>query len=211
MCVQETWCSTIVGVDTHKYVHVAVAITGRTSELSRSRRSAKQRRTSVLESLEAKREGGSTTYAAKLAAEPLGGTATVCTITHYCRTTVFKYPGCHMSTEDPVPQLVIAEDEAFRAAVVSDLPAYFQQDVFPHYAIDVSLRDAADRVYRKVLSQSKSPNPPIFLVTEEYEPEPSFWGRANGFTTSCTGIGARSATRDSLRHRFAGAQLSSGR
>ena len=173
MCVQETGCSTIVGVDTHKYVHVAVAITGRTSELSRSRRSAKQRRTSVLESLEAKREGGSTTYAAKLAAEPLGGTATVCTITHYCRTTVFKYPGCHMSTEDPVPQLVIAEDEAFRAAVVSDLPAYFQQDVFPHYAIDVSLRDAVDRVYRKVLSQSKSPNPPIFLVTEEYETIPA--------------------------------------
>ena len=141
--------------------------------MSRSRRSAKQRRTSVLESLEAKREGGSTTYAAKLAAEPLGGTATVCTITHYCRTTVFKYPGCHMSTEDPVPQLVIAEDEAFRAAMVSDLPAYFQQDVFPHYAIDVSLRDAVDRVYRKVLSQSKSPNPPIFLVTEEYETIPA--------------------------------------
>ena len=68
----------IVGVDTHKYVHVAVAITGRTSELSRSRRSAKQRRTSVLESLEAKREGGSTTYAAKLAAEPSGGITTVC-------------------------------------------------------------------------------------------------------------------------------------
>ena len=141
--------------------------------MSRSRRSAKQRRTSVLESLEAKREGGTTTYAAKLAAEHLGGTATVCTITHYCRTTVFKYPGCHMSTEDPVPQLVIAEDEAFRAAVVSDLPAYCQQDVFPHYAIDVSLRDAVDRVYRKVLSQSKSPNPPIFLVTEEYETIPA--------------------------------------
>ncbi len=134
----------IVGVDTHKYVHVAVAIIGRTSELSTSRRSAKQRRTSVLESLEAKREGGITTYAAKLAAEPSGGTATVCTITHDCRTTVFEYPGCHMSTEDPVPQLVIAEDEAFRAAVVSDLPAYFQQDVFPHYAIDVSLRDGVD-------------------------------------------------------------------
>ena len=44
---------------------------------------------------------------------------------------------------------------------------------FPHYAIDVSLRDAVDRVYRKVLSQSKSPNPPIFLVTEEYETIPA--------------------------------------
>ena len=86
---------------------------------------------------------------------------------------MFEYPGCHMSTEAPVPQLVITEDEAFRAAVVSDLPAYFQQDVFPHYAIDVSLRDGVDRVYRKVLSQSKSPNPPIFLVTEEYETIPA--------------------------------------
>ena len=142
--------------------------------MSKSRRSATQRRTSVLESLEAKREGGCTTYAAKLAAEPLGGTATVCTITHYCRTTVFTYPGCHMTTEDPVPSAGgSAEDEGFRAAVVSDLPAYFQPDVFPHYANDVSLRDGVDRVYRKVLSQSRSPNPPIFLVTEEYETIPA--------------------------------------
>ena len=141
--------------------------------MSRSRRRAQQRRTSVLASLEAKREGGATTHAAKLAAEPLGGIATVCTITHYCRTTVFEYPGCHMSTEAPVPQLMIAEDEAFRAAVVSDLPAYFQQDVFPQYAVDVSLRDGVDRVHRKALSQSKSPNPPIFLVTEEYRAIPA--------------------------------------
>ena len=141
--------------------------------MSRSRKRAQQRRTSVLASLKAKREGGVTTYAAKLAAEPLGGIVTVCTITHYCRTTVFRYPGCHMSTEAPVPQLMIAEDEAFRAAVASDLPAYFQRDVFPHYAIDVSLRDGVDHVYRKVLSQSKSPNPPIFLVTEEYKTIPA--------------------------------------
>lgn len=142
---------------------------GRTSELSRSRRPAEQRRTAVLASLEAKPGGGGTTHAAKRAAEPLGGIATVCTVTHYCRTTVFEYPGCHMSTEVPVPPLMIAEDEAFRAAVVSDLPAYFQQNVFPHYAVDVSLRDRTDRVYRETLNQSKLPNPPIFLVTEEYK------------------------------------------
>ena len=78
-----------------------------------------------------------------------------------------------MSTEAPVPPLMIAEDEAFRAAVLSDLPGYFQQDVFPHYAVDVSLRDGIGRVYRKMLSQNKSRNPPIFLVTEEYRTIPA--------------------------------------
>ena len=107
-------------------------------------------------------------------AAPLGGTETVCTITHCCRTTVFQYPGCYLTAESPVPCLVICEDETFKATVVSDLPAYFQQDgsVFPHYVIDVSLRDGVDRVYRKELSQRKAPNPPIFLVTEQYESVP---------------------------------------
>ena len=142
--------------------------------MRRITRRARQRRKSILESLERKRKGGTTTYAAKLMAEPLGGTATVCTVTHYCRTTVFEYPSCHMASEDPVPPLVIWEDESFRAAVVSDLPAYFRQEgsEFPHYAIDVSLRDGVDRLYRKELSQKKTPNPPIFLVTEQYERVP---------------------------------------
>ena len=141
--------------------------------MSPNRRRAQQRRASVLASLEPKHEGGGTTHAATLAAGPLGGIATVCTITHYCRTTVFEYPGCHLSTAAPVPPLMIADDEAFRAAVVSDLPAYFQQDVFPHYVVDVSLRDGVDHVYRNVLIRSKSPNPPIFLVTEEYKTIPT--------------------------------------
>ena len=142
--------------------------------MSRSNRRAKQRRKSVLESLEEKHEGGVTTYAAKLMAEPLGGTETVCTITHYCRTMLFEFPGCHTTAEDPVRPLVIWADEAFRAAVVSDLPAYFQHDSsqFSHYAIDVSLRDGVDRVYRKELSHRNAPNPPIFLVTEQYESVP---------------------------------------
>ena len=130
-----------------------------------------ERRKSVLESLQRKSEGGFTTYAAKLMATPLGGTETDCTITHYCRTTVFEFPGCHMISEGPVPHFVICEDKSFRAAVVSDLLTYFEQgnSKFPHYAIDVSLRDGVDRAYRKELSQSKAPNPPIFLVTEQYE------------------------------------------
>ncbi len=142
--------------------------------MGRSNRRAKDRRRSVLESLDKKPSGGTTTHAAKLAAAPLGGTETVCTITHYCRTIVFDYPGCHLISEEQDLHEVIYENETFKAAVVSDLTAYFQEgrSRFPHYAIDVSLRDGVDRVYVKEVSQRKSPNMPIFLVVEQYESIP---------------------------------------
>ena len=147
---------------------------GGTSKLSKISRRAKERRKSVTESLDRKPKGGATTYAAKLMAAPLGGTETICTITHYCRTTVFEFPGCHAKGVDTIPCLVICENEAFRAAVVSDLPGYFRlnNSEFPHYAIDVSLRDGLDRAYRKERSQRKAGDPPIFLVTEQYESVP---------------------------------------
>ena len=142
--------------------------------MSRNYRRAKERRKSVLESLEKEPSGGSTTHAAKLAAAPLCGTATVCTITHYCRTTIFKYPGCHLTSEDQDLYEMIYEDETFKAAVVSDLPAYFQEgrSEFDHYAIDVSLRDGVDRVCHKEVGPQKNPNVPIFLVAEQYESIP---------------------------------------
>ena len=142
--------------------------------MSKSNRRAKDRRKSVLESLEKEPSGGSTTHAAKRATAPLGGTATVCTITHYCRTIIFKYPGCHLTSEDQDLYEMIYEDETFKAAVVSDLPAYFQEgrSGFDHYAIDVSLKDGVDRVYSKEASQQKNPNVPIFLVIEQYESIP---------------------------------------
>ena len=137
-------------------------------------RRAKDRRKSVLESLEKKPNGASTTHAAKLMAAPLGGTATVCTITHYCRTIVFEYPGCHLTSEAQNIQEVLYEDETFKATVVSDLSAYFQEghSEFLHYGIDVSLRDGVDRLYRERVSERKDANVPIFLVTEQYESIP---------------------------------------
>ena len=143
--------------------------------MSKSSRRAKDRRKSVLNSLEKKPSGGLTTYAAELMFARRGGTAAVCTISHYCQTTVFKYPGCHLTSEKPDVHEVICEDEAFRAAVVSDLTAYFQENPsgFPHYAIDVSLRDGVDRVCREKAGQEASPNVPIFLVIEQYESVPA--------------------------------------
>jgi len=141
---------------------------------AKKRKSSVERRKSLVGSLKRTIEGGLTTQGAKLMADSLGGTKTVCTITHYCRTTVFEYPGCRMVTDNPVPYLMLCANEAFRAALVLDLPIYFQCEgsVFPHYGIDISLRDGIDRVWRKMRSQKNGPHLPIFLVTEQYERPP---------------------------------------
>ena len=145
-----------------------------TIKVKKTRRKTEDRKKSIIESLERRPGDGITTYAAKDVAAPLGGTETICTITHYCRTAVFQFPGCQLTAEAPVPYQLICKNQAFKAAVVSDLPAYFQQNgsAFPHYTINVSLRDGVDRIYRKELSKKKAPILPIFLVTEQYESVP---------------------------------------
>ena len=144
-------------------------------KMSRRRKKAEDRRGSVLDSLTTKPSGSVTTHGAKLMATPLGGTATVCTVTHYCRTSVFEFPGCHLISQEPVLHQVICESESFKAAVVSDLNDYFKQghSAFSHFAIDVSLRDGVDRVYSREVRQNKAPKVPMFLVIEQHEKVPS--------------------------------------
>ena len=105
----------------------------------------------------------------------LGGKETVCTVTGYCRTFVFEFPGSQLTAEEPVGHQVISESGCFRATVVSDLPTYFQQGTskFPHYSIDVSLRDGVDRVYLKEVGQHTDARKPMFLVIEQFEEVPS--------------------------------------
>ena len=143
--------------------------------MSRRRKKAEERRGSVLDSLTTKPSGSVTTHGAKLMATPLGGTATVCTVTHYCRTSVFEFPDCHLISQEPILHQVICESESFKAAVVSDLNDYFKQghSAFSHFAIDVSLRDGVDRVYSREVRQNKAPKVPMFLVIEQHEKVPS--------------------------------------
>lgn len=131
----------------------------------------RERRESVLQSLKNRDSGGLTTYGAKASAAPLGGIETVCTVTGYCRTLVFEFPGSCLIPDGPVRPQVISERAGFKATVVSNLPAYFQQghSRFPHYGIDVSLRDGVDRVYRKEAEQWNGSRTPMFLLIEQYE------------------------------------------
>ena len=66
--------------------------------MARNSKRARERRKSVLQSLEKRPKGGVTTHGARLMAEGLGGTPTLCTITHHCRTSVFEFPGCYLKS-----------------------------------------------------------------------------------------------------------------
>ena len=136
-------------------------------------RDSKKRREDLLKSLEPSRGGGLTTHGAKAGAEPLGGKPAECTITGYCRTFMFRFPGSYLVAEGPVDHRVIYSRGSFKASIVSDLLTYFEQDPAEslHYSIDVSLRAGVRSIYGKALEQAnRQPHQevPLFVVIEEY-------------------------------------------
>ena len=106
-------------------------------------------------------------------AEPLGGTPTECTIVGYCRTFLFKFPGSYLVSEEPVDHHIVYSHDCSRAAIVSDLPAYFERDPADsfHYSIDVSLRVQVRSTYDSAIketSRKDHPEVPLFIVIEEH-------------------------------------------
>ena len=142
--------------------------------MSRRDRGGKNRRETLLKSLEPSESGGFTTHGfMAMMVEGVGGRPTECTITGYCRTFVFKFPGSYLVTEEPVDHQVIYSHGGLKASIVSDLPAYFEQEPAEslHHSIDVSLRANVRNIYEKALEQSsRQPHPevPLFVVIEEY-------------------------------------------
>ena len=143
--------------------------------MSRRNKGRKNRRETLQKSLEPSEGGGFTTHSNKAAAAALGGRPVACTITGYCRTFVFKFPSSYLVTEEPVAHQVIYARGGLKAAIVSDLPAYFEQESAEslHYSISVSLRASVRSIYEKAVEQSSRnwqshPEVPLFVVIEEY-------------------------------------------
>ncbi len=141
--------------------------------MSRRNKGSKNWRETLRRSLEPSGGGGLTTHGAKVGAEPLGGRPAECTITGHCRTFVFKFPGSYLAAEEPVNHQVIYSHGSFKASIVSDLLAYFEQDPAEslHYSIDVSLRVGVRSTYEKTVEQSnRQPHSevPLFVVIEEH-------------------------------------------
>ena len=103
------------------------------------------------------------------------GIETVCTVTHFCQTLVFEFPGSHPAPEKLDDNQVIFESGVLKATVVSDLAEYFEQGYspFPHYSIDVSLHAGIDRVTSEGVSHGKSTRGEIYLVVEQFEQIPA--------------------------------------
>ena len=103
---------------------------------------------------------------------PMGGRPAECTITGYCDTSVYDFPGSYLVAEEPIDCQIIYSLDGLKAAIVSDLPAYFEQipDESLHYAIDVSLRAGVRSTYEKAIERSNRKSrseAPLFLVIEE--------------------------------------------
>ena len=146
--------------------------------MSTRNRDNKNRRQALLKSLEPSGGGGFTRAGVKVMAEPLGGRPVECTITGHCQTFVFKFPGSYLVAEEPIDYQVIYSHGGLKVSIVSNLPAYFEQEPAEslHYSIDVSLRAGVRSTYEKAVEQSnrQQPHPavPLFVVIEEYAKVP---------------------------------------
>ena len=139
------------------------------------RKNIKNWRESLQKSIKLTKTGGISTHAAKVAAAAMGGRPAECTITGYCHTLIFEYPGSNLKEADT--HQVIYSQNGFTAAIVSDLPAYFEQTSAEslHYSINVALRDGVRSTYEKVTEQANRqnhPKVPLFLVIDEYKDVP---------------------------------------
>ena len=123
---------------------------------TKQQQKTRQRLQSLQRSLEPEKGGGLTSAAAEMMTEPLGGRPAKCTITGHCQTSVYKFPGSYLITNGPMEYQIIYSQNDFKAAIVSNLPAYFEQkpEKSIHYAIDVSLRAGIHSTYQKANERS---------------------------------------------------------
>ena len=141
----------------------------------RKEKKAEERRESVLKSMERKATGGITAFAAHDMAAQMGGDQAVCTITNYCRTFVYVFPGSHLTSDAQDSINTICDTEICKAAIVTDPFAYFEEDhgKFQHYKIDVSLQQGIRRISEQQAAEPQQETTPIFLIVEQYESVPS--------------------------------------
>ena len=90
-----------------------------------------------------------------------------CTISGYCRTQIFEFPGVDFHPNGDEPHHTIYSSPTVQACVASNLADYFVTSTWSkHYAISPSLRHEIGETYRKITSQQKG-RVPVFLVVEE--------------------------------------------
>ena len=91
-----------------------------------------------------------------------------CTITEYCRTQVFDFPGVIFQPAGDVPHMRMYASGPIRAHVTTDIVDYFENAVWSrHSSISPCLRHTIAETDQKIRSQQDSV--PVFVVVEEVE------------------------------------------
>ena len=112
-------------------------------------------------------EANFTLAGVRLMYEGGGGEEFQCTISGYCRTRIFEFPGIDFHPDSDEPHHTICALPEVHACVASDLVDFFKSSTCSrHYAISPSLRHEVSKTYEKIKSQ-ESGRVPVFLVIEE--------------------------------------------
>ena len=107
-------------------------------------------------------------YAARLMYAGIGGKEFSCTVSGYCRTQIFEFPGIDVQLDNDEPHHEIFASPSVQACVASNLVDYFENSTFSkHYAISPSLRHVVDETDEEIKRQQKG-RAPVFLVIEEF-------------------------------------------
>ncbi len=100
----------------------------------------------------------------------IGGKEFHCTISGYCRTQIFEFPGTDLQADGDEPHHEIYASPSIRAGVTSNLADYFvKSKSSPHYAISPSLRHAVTETDEKIKRQQGG-RLSAFLVIQESNP-----------------------------------------
>ena len=98
----------------------------------------------------------------------IGGKEFCCTISGYCRTQIFEFPGINFHPDSAEPHHSIYASPTVQACIASDLVAYFVNSTSSkHYAISPSLRHVVGETDEKVKSQQKG-HVPVYVVIEAF-------------------------------------------
>ena len=97
-----------------------------------------------------------------------GGKAFPCTISEYCRTQIFEFPGIDFHPNGEEPHHTIYSSPSVQGCVASNLVDYFVNSTCSkHYAISPSLRHQVGETDERIRSQQRG-RVPVFLVIEEF-------------------------------------------
>lgn len=103
-----------------------------------------------------------------------------CTISGYCRTQIFEFPGISYHPSGDEPHHTIYDAPEVQAYITSELVGYFENSTSSrHYAISPPLRHIVGETEEEIRSQQHQSAPVFIVIEESGSCRPWRWSRVN--------------------------------